>query len=294
LLFSLIEEALGMLNLQRLKIEHFSQELQETYLRMYSGLDPQFGNIIVWTARLALENIANSDALYHNLDHTVMVGLAGQSILEGKHYIEGGVTPKDWLHFMIALLCHDIGYVRGVCNQDEGNVFATGLGGEMVELEPGGTDIALTLYHVDRSKLFVTERFGENLLAEMEDVIDAKRICSLIELTRFPVPEGEMYKDTKELPGLTRAADFIGQLGDPNYLRKSPALFYEFEETGSNAKYGYTHPGDLRASFAKFYYNVVSPYLKDALVYLNVTQEGKQWITNLNAHVFASERDSMG
>ena len=54
------------------------------------------------------------------------------------------------------------------------------------------------------------------------------------------------------------------------------------------------HPGDLRASFAKFYYDVVSPYLKDALIYLNVTQEGKQWITSLHAHVYASEKEGIG
>jgi hypothetical protein len=36
------------------------------------------------------------------------------------------------------------------------------------------------------------------------------------------------------LGGLVRAADFVGQLGDPDYFRKSPALFYEFEELGLN------------------------------------------------------------
>jgi hypothetical protein len=27
-------------------------------------------------------------------------------------------TPRDWLHFIVSLLCHDIGYVRGVCLSD--------------------------------------------------------------------------------------------------------------------------------------------------------------------------------
>ncbi len=34
---------------------------------------------------------------------------------------------------------------------------------------------------------------------------------------------------------LLRAADLIGQLGDPNCLRKANALFYEFEEIDLNA-----------------------------------------------------------
>ena len=107
-----------MLNFQRLTIEHFIEELKTTYTQTYGEIEPQFGNIIAWSGRLVLENIANSDALYHNLYHTVMVTLAGQAILEGKQLSEGGVTPKDWLHSMMGFLCHDIGYVKGVCRND--------------------------------------------------------------------------------------------------------------------------------------------------------------------------------
>ncbi|HBB33823.1 MAG TPA: metal-dependent phosphohydrolase, partial [Cyanobacteria bacterium UBA9273] len=56
-----------------------------------------------------------SDALYHNVEHTILVTLVGQEILRGKHIRDGGVSCEDWLHFIISLLCHDIGYVKGVC-----------------------------------------------------------------------------------------------------------------------------------------------------------------------------------
>ena len=49
---------------------------------------------------------------------TIMVTLVGQEILRGKHISVGGVTPREWLHFIVSLLCHDIGYVRGVCRGD--------------------------------------------------------------------------------------------------------------------------------------------------------------------------------
>ncbi len=278
-----------MLNLTRLSINHFVEEIQAAYRRTYSEIEPQFCNIVAWTGRLALENIANTDALYHNLEHTVMVVTAGQAILEGKHIIEGGVTPNDWLHYMIALLCHDIGYVKGVCSQDKGNLCATGINGEVVTLPNGGTDIALTPYHVDRSKLFVRERFGKKLLENMDAVIDIERIVGFIEMTRFPPPDDPAYKDTRGLAGLTRAADFIGQLGDPDYLRKTPALFYEFEEIGANQKMGYKRPSDLRKSYARFFWDVVNPYIKDATEYLKITQDGKQWLASLYSHVFTSE-----
>src|SRR5512136_1958534 len=126
-----------MLNLQNLLITHFAKELQKVYKKTYSIIEPQFGNIVAWTGRLVLENIANSDMLYHDVSHTILVTLVGQTILEGKHLCEGGVTPRDWMHFMIALLCHDIGYVRGVCRDDRDGLVATGVGDEVVELERG-------------------------------------------------------------------------------------------------------------------------------------------------------------
>jgi hypothetical protein len=279
-----------MLNLQKIAIEAFVKELEDAYHQTYNQMDPHFGSIIEWTGRLALENIANSDALYHDLEHTINVTLVGQAMLKGKHLKEGGVSPRDWMHVMMALLCHDIGYVKGVCNQDEKERFATGVNGEMIDIPALGTDASLTPYHVDRSKLFVRERFGANALV---DTIDTNEICSYIEMTRFPVPDDPKYKETASFAGLVRAADFIGQLGDPNYLRKIPALFYEFEETGENVRIGYKNPGYMRRNYTTFYWNVVVPYISDAISYLRITQEGKQWVANLQSHVFDVEHDNL-
>jgi hypothetical protein len=263
--------------------------LKEAYQRTYGDLDRDFGRIVAWCGRLALENIANSDALYHDVDHTIMVALAGQAIIEGKHLREGGVTPRDWMHYMVAVLCHDIGYVKGVCVNDTRDHFATGIGNETVYISPEGSDVALTPYHVDRSKLFVKERFSSNLLQDMNKHLDADLIASYIEMTRFPTPGGEMYQDTKSYGALVRAADFVGQLGDPDYLRKTPALFFEFHELGLNEKYGYRSPNDMRKNYASFYWNTVDDYIQDALTYLRLTENGKQWIANMHSHVFDSE-----
>jgi hypothetical protein len=260
-----------VLNLRKLTIDYFVEQLKRAYRRTYGDMEPSYGNIIAWSGRLALENIANSDALYHNVEHTLLVTAVGQALLEGKHLCDGGVTPRDWMHFTIALLCHDIGYVRGVCRRDAGALVSTGVGEETVEILAHGTDAALTPYHVDRSKQFVYERFGAGLL-DGAQVLDADVLAEYIEMTRFPAPNDERHKDTRSYGGLVRAADYIGQLGDPDYMRKGPALFYEFEEIGANARYGYKSPGDLRSTFASFYWGVVSPYIQDALRYLHQTQ----------------------
>lgn len=276
-----------MLNLEKIKIDYCMDQLRTTYKRNYSDMDNEVGNVIVWSSHLALEIIANSDALYHNVEHTVMVALAGQAILEGKHLSEGGVTPKKWANFMIALLCHDIGYVKGICKGDASHRIATGVDDQTVAIRKDGTDAALAPYHVDRSKRFVRERFGKGMLEQ--DLVDSDLIESYIEMTRFPIPDDEMHQDTKGYKGLVRAADFIGQLGDPYRNQKCTALFYEFEELGLNKKLGYKSPGDLRESNAKFYWDHVNRYVQDGMRYLRVTQDGKQWIANLQANVFGAE-----
>lgn len=274
-----------MFNATELLIDKFVQQLQEGYRRTYGGWKHDYEDILGWAGNMALENIANSDALYHNVEHTILVTLVGQEILRGRHIREGGVSCEDWLHYIISLLCHDIGYVKGVCRQDRDGFYATGKDNSMVSLPPGATDASLTPYHVDRGKLFIDERFGGHKL------IDAETIKRNIELTRFPVPKDSDHRTTINYPGLVRAADLIGQLSDPRYLQKISALFYEFEETGANKALGYNHPGDLRQNYSRFYWNGVYPYIQEALSYLGLTQEGQQIIANLYANVFRVEHE---
>lgn len=275
-----------MLNVTEIQIDAFVRHLQDGYRRTYGGYKPEYAEIIGWAGGMALENIASSDALYHNVEHTIYVTQVGQQILRGKQLREGHVSCEDWLHFVIALLCHDIGYVKGVCRQDRKGVYATGQDGGTVELGEGTTDAALTPYHVDRGKLFVQERFAGH------ELIDVNRIEQCIEPTRFPVPSGDDGFANAHYPGLVRAADLIGQLGDPRYLRKIPALYYEFEETGVNARLGYQNPGDLKKNYAKFYWKQVAPYIQEALAYLSSTQQGSQMRANLFANVFVVEHEA--
>lgn len=269
----------------QLVIDSFVERLVDAYRRNYGSLETDYGEILAWAGRMALERIAQTDALYHTMDHTISVTLVGQEILRGKHMSEGGVSPSDWLHFAISLLCHDIGYVRGVCRDDRGRCCTTGQTGEMVTLPPGATDAFLAPYHVDRGALFVRERFRGN------DIIDADAIARNIELTRFPVPDADDCGETNDYPGLVRAADLIGQLADPDHLRKLPALFHEFAETGTNEKLGYESPADLRSNYPSFFWKEVHRYIRPALQHLTVTQEGRQWTANLYAQLFAAEHE---
>lgn len=274
-----------MFNPTELLIHYTIARLQTGYQQVFGNLNPDHTALIGQIATTTLHAIARTDALYHDVEHTVLVTLVGQAILHGKQRLDGSVTPQDWLHLMAALLCHDIGYLKGICEQDNvlENRYTTG--NATVIILPGATDASLTPYHVDRGQQFV----AENLTAF--PLLDIPTVQHLIEFTRFPVPHGADYQDTTHLPGLARAADLIGQLGDSRYLEKLPALFHEFAEVGTDKVLGYQHPGDLRMGYPRFFQAVVQPLIQPAARYLQATQEGQQVVRQLYANVAVVERE---
>jgi len=271
-----------MLDVVALVADTFSRTLIEEYRRAYSSSAGPYIEIIDNASRIAIERIGASNAAYHNFEHTMLVTQVGWDILKGKR-LHARIDAKDAAHFLLACLFHDIGYVRGICLGDFGETVVINEAGESIKWPKGASDAVLAPYHVDRSKLFIRER------ATLTELLDGERIARAVELTRFPVPNDVDQLETDTEAGLVRAADLIGQLADPYYPRKCVALFYEFEEIGTNKQYGYSSPVDLLNGYPKFFWDTTYPHIKAGLKYLDCTASGRQWIANLFRHVFASE-----
>ncbi|GJD92048.1 MULTISPECIES: metal-dependent phosphohydrolase [Methylobacterium] len=273
-----------MLELTQLLANALGHHLAHTYTRMFGSREPRYAEVIDEAARLTIERLVGSDALYHDADHTALVALVMQDILRGR-FVSHSVGPEAWLHAILAALYHDIGYVRGICSGDGPGRYVVDAAGNTVALPRGASDAALAPWHVERSKIAVRERFGGH------DLVDAERVVRAIELTRFPVPHDADHAETGSEAGLLRAADLIGQLGDPLYPRKLNALFREFAEVGLDKEFGYADPADLAVGYPAFFWSKVEPVLGDGIRALDATVEGRRWVANLYAHVFAMEHD---
>jgi hypothetical protein len=273
-----------MITVPELAAEALGSFLASDMNRRFGASHGRLTELVPSVARLALECIGNSDALYHNVEHTMLVTLAGHDIMKGRALLVP-TLPIDYAHIIVACLLHDIGYVRGLLNGDGPDGYVVDKTGRKEKLSRGSSDAALLHYHVDRSEMFVMDRLAAS------DVFDAARIVRAIESTRFPMSAAKADDQEGEEGSLVRAADLVGQLGDPRYLRKANALYYEFEEAGVNRQRGYTSPADLVNLYPRFYWDSALPHIQPAIRYLNVTSNGRQWIANLHSNVFRAEYD---
>ena len=262
------------------------EELVRKKVFLFPESNEKYNDIIYESVNQSANILIKTDALYHDLEHTTLVTLCGQDIFLGKKILEGNLSIEDWIHYTIALLFHDVGYVRDILNDDFESNQIINISGDTIKIPPNSTDAYLTPYHVERSQIFLRER-------NWNECVDVDLICDFVKNTVFPIPKDRVLRnlDAKEieLSDLVTAADLIGQLADPSYYRKIPALYYEFEETGANLKLGYSTPLDLKTSYPAFFYNYVQPHISKALNYLNITTEGQSWTANLNYHVFCEE-----
>jgi hypothetical protein len=273
--------AASMMTLPELAADALEEFLGSLMRRRFGSSQTPLVEIVPNAARYALEYIGNSDALYHNVEHTLLVTLAGVDILRGRA-LDTQLNAADYGHVIIACLTHDIGYVRGLFKEDDADGYLIDSNGTKITLPRGSSDAGLMSHHVDRSKLYVMQRI-EGLPG-----LNNQRIADAIEGTRFPPAAGQEYGVEASI---VRAADLIGQLGDPNYLRKANALYQEFEEVGMNRQLGYDSPADIVNRYPQFYWNSVAPHIQTEIRYLNKTSSGRQWIANLYSNVFRAEQD---
>ena len=150
-----------MFTTTELAADALSSQLASHMKQQFGSSESHLADLISSVARLALECIGDTDALYHNVEHTMLVTLAGHDILNGRAMFSP-TTPADYAHFIVACLLHDVGYVRGILNGDDAEGCVIDESGNKIRLPRGASDAALTPYHVDRSKLFALNRIAQN------------------------------------------------------------------------------------------------------------------------------------
>ena len=102
-----------MITLPELAVQDLGSFLASDAKDRFGTSHARLAELLPFAARLALDCIGNSDALYHNVEHTMLVTLVGHEIFKGRTLLMRP-TPTDYSNYIVACLAHDIGYVRGL------------------------------------------------------------------------------------------------------------------------------------------------------------------------------------
>ena len=156
-----------MFNPQRLVTDAFVDHLKHCFRRAFPGEHARFEGVLEQASRTALEALTSCDAAYHDVNHSILVTDVGQTILWGRVTSQGDIGPDDWLHAVVAMLFHDIGYMRGLLKDDRAGEYVSDRDGHRVRAPEGATDAFMSPYHVDRGRLFVEQRFAAEPLLDV-------------------------------------------------------------------------------------------------------------------------------
>ena len=113
-----------MFTIPELAADALGSHLAEHMGRRFGSTDAGLIERVQSAARLAIDCIGNSDALYHNVEHTMLVTLVGYDILRGRQLLME-TNASDFAHLIFACLFHDIGYVRGILKGDSATAIWT-------------------------------------------------------------------------------------------------------------------------------------------------------------------------
>src|SRR5258706_2823108 len=265
-------------------IEAFVEHLTEEYWRTFPGGAPEHCHAIAGAARAALGHIARSNALYHDVSHTILVTQIGQNLLRGRILRSHDVNSADWLHFVVSTLCFAVGFVRDVCPGDDGkDRCVINAEGATVTMPRGATDGWLWPYFTDRSKRFVAHHFRNDA------VIDWNRLAANIEYSRCP-PLPDRNRETTTYPGLPLMAHCIGSIADPDFKLKTKPLLVELEESGMTKILGYSNIAECLTGFNDLFWLSMYPLVADGLKLLDLTGEGREFAAHLHSQLLDDKR----
>ena len=208
--------------------------------RRFGSTEVGLTELIPSAARLALDRIGNSDALYHNVEHTMLVTLVGYDIMRGRALLIP-TDSSDFIHLIIACLFHDIGYVRGILQGDSPHDYVINANGEKIVLRT-----ADGVNHLVYSEMTLTDD-GDRLPNQTFEFRQPPReICQALGFKRTVINHNvtalsqDLAEDTEEMP-------VGGPDRQPRGIQSAPVLLPAVFARGQTTERGCGHKGACRS-----------------------------------------------
>ncbi len=168
------------------------------------------------------------DLKFHDLEHSLRAAAAMICLMRGinlHHNVKNIITKEVFETGVMAVLFHDSGYLRPRGKKD-------------------GSGAVYTSIHVERSCRIIADYFQETGLPHKTQCAASNMIlCTGLNLDTGIIP---FQSEPEKMAGFALGTgDLLGQMSDPDYIRKLPFLFEEFDEA-----HRYDPDDDVTPSFA--------------------------------------------
>ena len=193
------------------------REVQALYRAMFAHEDPGFvARALDWVRECfdgKYKDYQASDAVYHDLEHTLQGTLCMARLLHGRHQtgLKPEVSHRMFELGLLAILLHDTGYLK---KRDD----------------TSGTGAKYTLTHVTRSVQFAGQMLEEKGLPIKEIRMVQNMIrCTGVNVNLSLIP---FQCEVEKIVGFALGtADLLGQMAAADYVEKLPILYSEFDES---------------------------------------------------------------
>ncbi len=218
------------------------------------------------------------DLIFHDFEHTLRGAVATITFAQGLHrnHPAKHIFPAEAFEIVVlSILMHDTGYLKETHDQE-------------------GTGAKYTADHVERScrfaeRVLTSLGFGSQEIAMSRNMI----LCTGLQLN---TKEIHFVNDADRWFGYCiGAGDLLGQMADPRYLGKLPALYQEFREAQAAEPekwtWGtYSTYSELLSKTPWFYKNYVLPTIENQLGNVH-TYSNFPFGSNDNIYLKAIERN---
>jgi hypothetical protein len=177
-------------------IDDFMEAIEDLFMGRHSAYQPM-------------------DTAYHDISHTLQATLCLSELLNNWQHAkaEPPISPADFKRTLVAILFHDIGYLKARDDTE-------------------GTGAKYTHVHEVRSCRVVRDYLLQRGWQE-DDIVFVQHLISATG-PRADLTKIAFRTDTERAMGqAVCTADYVGQMSDPDYPDKLEVLFQEFEESFS-------------------------------------------------------------
>ncbi|PPR09610.1 MAG: hypothetical protein CFH41_02311 [Alphaproteobacteria bacterium MarineAlpha11_Bin1] len=235
-------------------------------------------DIIRNMALISFTRFARSSSLYFSLNHALSTSIIGLHILNAMRCRNGVIRPALILNLMASVLFCNIGIVRGILEEDDGEKQKVSNDNPAL-VNANYTDSSMWEYKSFRSIKFIQ---GISLL---NTNVNIEIVSRAIEYSDFFSNKTKKHSDVDEIAKYLRAIQVISLMSDQNYQRKLVEFYLSAKEANLIDRSIFSDLPDFREKWVQFFWERLYPDVGEEILLLRETIEGRNIVSQMYSHL---------